>query len=521
MVLNKKGFGNFGTIIAMIGSILIAVGIAWLLADNWHLIPSVLKIIILLGLTFSTFFAGVQFKVKKFSKIGSTLIFLGSALFTLSVFLIAQIFSLPTTLQMNSTLILISMIGVFLASYVLSSSSSLLLGLIQVFFYSTFQFLAIMKNSEFSFAYIAILYLLLGIFIYGLKLIHEHFKNKFSKIYRIFSIMYFLLFAYILTFEDLLPNLWLKGFDIRLTGLVFLISVAVISIATFVYAVKSGIRKSRKEIIFFGIIIAVLTTIIFSSYLVLSGVGSCSAKYCYDLQNQEECNLLESAYGECVWKDNYCMEKSCYIYTGKDVCEGNFVNGRQCIWDKSSCVEDNCYLYQSETSCADASIKFNNTCKWETTIDGGYCFNNNDRKFDSGFNKNEQECQAIAEKNVCESNSSCKWGPYNNYYNKSSGRGEPLNVMLFWIFTNIIFLALIILFIFYATIEKDQTLINIGIIFFALDIVTRYIGFIVDYAGYLSLSIFFITGGVILVAGGYFIEKWRRNLISKTRGGRR
>ena len=52
--MNKKG-ASFGTIIAVIGSILIALGIAWLIAQNWHQMPSPLKIIILLLVTASAY----------------------------------------------------------------------------------------------------------------------------------------------------------------------------------------------------------------------------------------------------------------------------------------------------------------------------------------------------------------------------------------------------------------------------------------------------------------------------------
>ena len=42
-MLDKKGV-SFGTIVGVFGSILIALGIAWLLAQNWHQIPAPLKI---------------------------------------------------------------------------------------------------------------------------------------------------------------------------------------------------------------------------------------------------------------------------------------------------------------------------------------------------------------------------------------------------------------------------------------------------------------------------------------------
>ena len=86
-----------------------------------------------------------------------------------------------------------------------------------------------------------------------------------------------------------------------------------------------------------------------------------------------------------------------------------------------------------------------------------------------------------------------------------------------WIFANIIFILLILGIIGYGTWQKLPKIINLGIGFFALGVITRYIGFVIDLWGYTSLSIIFIAGGIILIAGGWFIEKWRRKLVEKAR----
>ncbi|MBW2976755.1 hypothetical protein KY347_04895 [Candidatus Woesearchaeota archaeon] len=92
-------------------------------------------------------------------------------------------------------------------------------------------------------------------------------------------------------------------------------------------------------------------------------------------------------------------------------------------------------------------------------------------------------------------------------------------IWLFWIIDNIVFLGVILWIIFYGTWQKLPSAVNLGIFFFALDIITRYIGFIMDFWGYTSLSVIFITGGILLLFGGYFIEKFRRKLIAQTQVG--
>ena len=42
---------SFGAIVATIGSILIALGVAWLIALNWRVMPSALKVLILVSST--------------------------------------------------------------------------------------------------------------------------------------------------------------------------------------------------------------------------------------------------------------------------------------------------------------------------------------------------------------------------------------------------------------------------------------------------------------------------------------
>ena len=115
MLANKKG-ASFGTIVAVFGSILVALGIAWLLAQNWHQMPAPLKIFILLAATGGAYTAGTIFRVKDYSGIGKALLVLGALLYTLSIFLIAQIFSTSTSWQGQAWLWLLAWAGVLAAS---------------------------------------------------------------------------------------------------------------------------------------------------------------------------------------------------------------------------------------------------------------------------------------------------------------------------------------------------------------------------------------------------------------------
>jgi hypothetical protein len=100
------------------------------------------------------------------------------------------------------------------------------------------------------------------------------------------------------------------------------------------------------------------------------------------------------------------------------------------------------------------------------------------------------------------------WGGDGNYL---------ISLWVLWIIINLFFIGLIIGIIGYGTWQKMPSLINLGIVFFALSIITRYIGFIMDFGGSVGLSIFFIIGGVLLLGGGWLVERWRKKLIASAK----
>ncbi len=122
---------SFGSIIAVMGAILIALGFAWLLAQNWHYIPSFLKIIILVGLTSLAYILGVVLREKDYQTIAKALFILGPLLYTLSIFLIAQIFSTSVSIQNYAWLFLLAYAGVTFSAYFFKSYTTLIIGLVE------------------------------------------------------------------------------------------------------------------------------------------------------------------------------------------------------------------------------------------------------------------------------------------------------------------------------------------------------------------------------------------------------
>ena len=82
--------------------------------------------------------------------------------------------------------------------------------------------------------------------------------------------------------------------------------------------------------------------------------------------------------------------------------------------------------------------------------------------------------------------------------------------------TNIVFACGVVGLIVLGYVQRYTAYINIGLLFFVLDVTARYFDF---FWRLLPRSVFFIVGGVILLLGGVFLERKRRNVLASFRIG--
>lgn len=85
-----------------------------------------------------------------------------------------------------------------------------------------------------------------------------------------------------------------------------------------------------------------------------------------------------------------------------------------------------------------------------------------------------------------------------------------LDVLIF----NILFLALIAGLVIVGINTKEMALMNLGMVFFTIDIISRYFDV---FWQLLPRFIFFILGGAILILGGIYVEIARRRLLQRIR----
>ena len=433
----------------------------------------------------------------------------------------------------------------------------------------------------------------MGVLVYGLAILHRSAEHKFGRVYLFWSAFYFMAFAYVLSFQTLLPRLWADGLQFS-SAIVFLLFLAAISIVALVVGIIASLNKQivqSKEIIGVFALIVFLILLIASASAVSTSVGTCYERQCYDFKDQASCTD-SNLQTKCQWLNNYCTHQSqnCYSFKDENSCAQNSCkwtpvtrprceqrsckikqsqssceSSSGCKWMGTYCVEkESCSQFASQSACEGAQNLncewFNNfcspiqqycdnyrtqnsceksNCEWSTTgqCDAQYysiqqtsCYDYRDVSTcgsANGCNWNEYSsycdvllpCQEFSNnKDTCKQHNECQWRHGISYSHWGYGRGKtPLSLWAIWIFANVIFILLILGIIGYGTWQKLPKMINLGIVFFSLDILTRYIGFIMDFWGYTSLSIIFVAGGVMLLIGGYFIEKWRRNLVSQVK----
>lgn len=115
----EESSGKFITSIVSLGAILFGVGAILFVALNWQGIPNFLKIVLLLGSTFGSYYLGYVFAYQRqnYPKAGAALIFLGALLFGASTFLIAQIYNMNSSPESMYVLLGVWLVGILPVVY--------------------------------------------------------------------------------------------------------------------------------------------------------------------------------------------------------------------------------------------------------------------------------------------------------------------------------------------------------------------------------------------------------------------
>ena len=409
-------------------------------------------------------------------------------MYILSLFLISQIYHLATSIQHYAWLLFFAWVIILVTAYLLDSPENLVVSMLAFFPWVVLQYsaslslLSLLSQGVPIFAYILI-FLSAGALLFGLSVFHSSFNHKFTNIYRFWTVFYFLLIFYILSFQSSLPMLSEYSFEESLFS-VFLIGFIIICFFSFIIGAIFAMSKSStslKEILGFVGVLAILFILILSTKAGAGLMGTCSVKDCYDFKNSAECSSAPNPL-VCEWKTN----------------PGNA---------QGSCNQVSCYNFKTEAECNSASDKLD--CNWQNN----YC---QQQRRDNIILIAYETCRNYNnQKDNCVDNSLCKWQPSYEFWNAS--KELPTSLWFLWIVNNFIFIGFIVLILWYGQQIGSTKIVNLALFAFVLEIISRYIGFWMDLRGYFAFSVLAILGGLMLIFGAWQIPKWRRKLLEKTK----
>ncbi|MCX9014246.1 MAG: DUF2157 domain-containing protein [Candidatus Methanoperedens sp.] len=193
--IEKKGYKQADVITALstLAAILIGVGVILFFASNWEKMPDIIKVILLLITTFSTYYAGfvMRFEKKTYPTAGHALLFLGSVLVGATILLIAQIFNINAG---SHWLYLLWFIVIAPMGYFFDSKPTVGLNII---IFTLWLGVSIIGDSYMGMSSPLLLYLLFGIALYSIGQIHELTGkwSGFRMVYKGFGI-FFILISY-------------------------------------------------------------------------------------------------------------------------------------------------------------------------------------------------------------------------------------------------------------------------------------------------------------------------------------
>lgn len=220
-------------VLGVLGAVLVAAGVLLFVASNWDLIPKTVKLVLLFGTTFATYYAGWYLSVKKKHEIlGKTLLFLASLFVGATIFLTAQIFNVNANAHW---LVLLWFVAISPLAYAFDSLPILLLTLL---IFSFWFVLYISEDNPFNHPAFRIfmLFLLYGVSLYGAGQAHalwtrfNRFRIAFQGLGLLFILTSYFYFSmetpYESQFGNILSNDWVLNLLVLIFGLGALGSVA-------------------------------------------------------------------------------------------------------------------------------------------------------------------------------------------------------------------------------------------------------------------------------------------------------
>lgn len=219
------------TVVSALGALLVGIGAILFVASNWDKIPYFIKLILLFGTTFATYFAGwrLKFDTKSHPKLGHALLFLASILIGATIFLTAQIFNVSANAHW---LVLLWFLAISPFGYAFNSKH--ILGL-NIFTFALWMilYISVTRGLYLSTYETFMLYLLFGISLYGFGQLHSiiekysHFRLTYQGVGLFFILISYFYFSLETPYTEIFGEITTTDWTIKLLFVSFGITALV------------------------------------------------------------------------------------------------------------------------------------------------------------------------------------------------------------------------------------------------------------------------------------------------------
>jgi uncharacterized membrane protein len=251
--------GSVATFVSIVGSLVLGIGVIIFFAAHWTAIPDWVRVLLVVGATAIAFTAGylLQYRWTVMPRVGGSLMFLGALLFQAGLFLVAQIYNIPTD---SPLLLLLGTIGIMPLAYATASRLILILGLVDGLIWLGWELAQLYPNSPQNYA-VPLMYILAGVLVYSAGRLH-HLRpalRRFDPIYQVMGLLAIFVPVYALSFY----GVWDQAQHEHLASLhvplwfVGAIGLAILAAGTLLVGRRGDWLASLEAAIFAGIALVV------------------------------------------------------------------------------------------------------------------------------------------------------------------------------------------------------------------------------------------------------------------------
>ena len=213
LAVAQRAHGRLVTILAILGSVLVGLGVILFFASQWGDIPRAARLTLILVAMVAAYGIGYWLRYRGgYQRVGTAVIFLAALFYGAGIHLVAQIYNFPLN---DPSLFIYWFLGVLPLAYLTRSQAILVLAgglFLGVVGFRIAPWLEDKRGEEVAVVVFS-LYLILGLMLYNLSKLQAHFDltRSYARVYEILGLLTAFGALYLLTFRDMFDISAYKG----------------------------------------------------------------------------------------------------------------------------------------------------------------------------------------------------------------------------------------------------------------------------------------------------------------------